>query len=118
MEFPNAQNDVLSILSWFSQTFSRPSYKLFSAFIISFIQLGKEAHTSSLVRTLSGSFLQRSLSSFTRFLGKNAWTMEEVFAIALTRFFHTLRIKAHSPLFLLVDDTLVEKTGKKILGCA
>lgn len=118
MEFQNAKNDVLFILSWFSETFSSPSFKLFSAFVVSFIQLGKEAHTSSLVRTLSGSFLQRSLSSFTRFLGKNAWTMEEVFAIALMRFFQTLRIKAHSPLFLLVDDTLVEKTGKKIPGCA
>jgi len=44
--------------------------------------------------------------------------MEEVSAIALTRFFQTLRIKPQSPLFLLVDDTLVEKTGQKIPGCA
>lgn len=118
MRFQNAKNDVLLILSWFSEAFSRPSCKLFSAFIVSFIQLGKEAHTSSLVRSLSGHFLQRSLSSFTRFLGKNAWAMEEVLEIALHRFFQTLRIKAHSVLFLLLDDTLVEKTGKKIPGCA
>jgi SRSO17 transposase len=118
MRFQNAKNDVLLILSWFSEAFSRPSCKLFSAFIVSFIQLGKEAHTSSLVRSLSGHFLQRSLSSFTRFLGKNAWATEEVLEIALHQFFHTLRIKAHSVLFLLLDDTLVEKTGKKIPGCA
>ena len=118
MRFPNAKNDILFILSWFSEAFSRPSCKLFSAFIVSFIQLGKEAHTSSLVRVLSDSFLQRSLCSFTRFLGKNAWALEEVLEIALQQFFYTLRIKAHSVLFLLVDDTLVEKTGKKIPGCA
>ena len=86
MEFKNAKNDILSILSWFSGAFSSPSFKLFSAFIIGFIQLEKEAHTSSWVQTLSHSFLQRSLSSFTRFLGKNTWAMEEVFAIALIRF--------------------------------
>jgi hypothetical protein len=33
------------------------------------------------------------------------------------RFFKTLKIKADSVLFLLVDDTLTEKTGKKIPGC-
>jgi hypothetical protein len=118
MRIQNAKKDVLFILSWFSGTFSRPSFKLFSSFIISFIQLGKEAHTSSMVQSLSGSFLSRSLSSFTRFLGKNAWAMEGVWEISLQHFFHTLRIKARSVLFLLVDDTLVEKTGKKIPGCA
>lgn len=118
MRFQNAKNDLLSILSWFSETFSSPPYKLFSAFMISFIQVGKEAHTSSLVRILSGSFHKRSLSNFTRFLGKNAWTREKVWEIARQRFVHTLCIKAHSVLFLLVDDTLVEKTGKTIPGCA
>jgi hypothetical protein len=44
--------------------------------------------------------------------------MEEVAEIALDRFFQTLGIKTHSVLFLIVDDTLAEKTGKKIPGCA
>jgi len=118
MRIQNAKNDVWFILSWFSDAFSRPSFKLFSSFIISFIQLGKEVHTSSMVHSLSASFMQRSLSCFTRFLGKNAWALEEVMGVALQRFFHTLRIKPHSPLFLIVDDTITEKTGKKIPGCA
>ena len=83
-------------------------------FIIGFIQLGKEAHTSSMVQSLSFSFLHRSLSSFTRFLGQNVWAMEEVAETTLEQFFHTLRIKAHSVVFLIVDDTIIQKSGKRI----
>jgi len=118
MKLQNAKEDLQSILSCFSEAFSRPSFKIFSSFIIGFIQLGKEIHTSSMVQSLSGSFLHRSLSSFTRFLGQNVWALEEITEIALHQFFHTLRIKAHSILFLIVDDTLTEKTGKKIPGCS
>jgi hypothetical protein len=118
MGFKNAKADLQFILSWFSESFSRPSFKIFSSFIIGFTQLGKEVHTSSMVQSLSFSFLRRSLSSFTRFLGKNVWAMEEVAETALEQFFHTLRIKAHSVLFLIVDDTIIQKSGKKIPGCA
>ncbi len=118
MRIPNAQQDVLCILSWFREAFSSPSFKLFSSFIVGFIQLGKEGHTSSMVQSLSRSFLSRSLSSFTRFLGKNSWAMDEVLATALHKFFHTLKIKGRSVVFLLLDDTIIRKTGKKIPGCA
>jgi hypothetical protein len=118
MELRNAKQDLRFILSWFSESFSRPSFKLFSSFIIGFIQLGKEAHTSSMVQSLSFSFLHRSLSSFTRFLGQNVWAMEEVAETTLEQFFHTLRIKAHSVVFLVVDDTIIQKSGKRIPGCA
>jgi hypothetical protein len=118
MEIENAKQDIQKLLSCFSEAFSRPSFKIFSSFIIGFIQLGKEVHTSSMVQSLTHSFLHRSLSSFTRFLGKNVWTMEQVAGTALDQFFYTLRIKAHSVLFLIVDDTIVEKTGKKIPGCS
>jgi DDE superfamily endonuclease len=114
----NAKQDIQKLLSFFSEAFSRPSFKLFSSFVIGFIQLGKETHTSSMVQSLSFSFLHRSLSSFTRFLGQNVWSMEEVAETALEQFFHTLRIKAHSVLFLIVDDTITQKSGKKIPGCA
>jgi len=118
MNIRNAKQDIQKILSCFSEAFSRPSFKLFSSYIIGFIQLGKETHTSSMVQSLSFSFLHRSLSSFTRFLGQNVWAMEEVAETALEQFFHTLRIKAHCVLFLIVDDTILQKTGKKIPGCA
>jgi hypothetical protein len=118
MNSQNAKQDIQKLLSCFSEVFSRPSFKLFSSFVIGFIQLGKETHTSSMVQSLSFSFLHRSLSSFTRFLGQNVWTMEEVADTALEQFFHTLRIKAHSVLFLILDDTIIQKTGKKIPGCA
>ncbi len=42
MEFKNAKEDIQFILSFFSETFSRPSIKVFSSFVISFIQAGKE----------------------------------------------------------------------------
>jgi len=118
MKIENAKQDIQKLLSCFSEVFSRPSFKIFSSFIIAFIQLGKELHTSSMVQSLAHCFLHRSLSSFTRFLGNNVWAMEEVAETTLYQFFHTLRIKAHSVLFLVVDDTLAEKTGKKIPGCA
>ncbi len=117
MRFRNAKQDVQFILSWFQEAFSSPSFKLFSSFILGFIQLGKEGHTSSMVQSLARSFLSRSLSSFTRFLGKNAWAVDEVLALALQKFFHTLKIQARSIVFLLLDDTIVKKTGKKIPGC-
>jgi hypothetical protein len=50
-------------------------------------------------------------------LGKSLWTVEEVTDIALHQFFQTLRITVRDVLFLIVDDTLVKKTGKKIPGC-
>ena len=83
-----------------------------------FIQLGKEVHTSSMVQSLARSFFHRSLCSFTRFLGQNVWAVEEVVQTALGQFFQILHIKAQSVLFLIIDDTLVPKTGKKIPGCA
>jgi len=117
MRFRNAKQDVQFILSWFQGAFSSPSFKLFSSFVIGFIQLGKEGHTSSMVRSLARSFLARSLSSFTRFLGKNAWAVDKVLALALQNFFYTFKIQARSIVFLLLDDTIVKKTGKKIPGC-
>jgi hypothetical protein len=117
MRRANAKKDVLLILSWFREAFSSPSFKIFSSFIVAFIQLGKEGHTSSMVHSLSRSFLSRSLSSFTRFLGKNVWALDEVWATALQKFFHTLKIKARSVVFLFLDDTIIKKTGKKIPGC-
>ncbi len=118
VKIKNAKQDIQRLLSCFSETFSRPSFKLFSSFIIGFIQLGKETHTSSMVQSLSFSFLHRSLSSFTRFLGQNVWTMEEVAETAVQEFFRILRIKAHCVLFLIVDDTIIQKSGKRIPGCA
>ncbi len=118
MRFTNAKQDVQFILSWFQEAFSSPSFQLFSSFVVGFIQLGKEGHTSSMVQSLARSFLSRSLSSFTRFLGKNAWSLDEVLGVALQRFFDTLKIQARSIVFFLLDDTMIEKTGKKIPGCA
>jgi len=118
MRFQDAKQDVLFILSWFREAFSSPSFKIFSSFVVGFIQLGKEGHTSSMVQSLARSFLSRSLSSFTRFLGKNAWAMDEVLAMAIHKFFHTLKIQARSVVFLLLDDTIIKKTGKRIPGCA
>jgi hypothetical protein len=118
MPMKESKNDVRFILSWFSNAFSRPSFKLFSTFIVGFIQLGKEAHTSSMVQSLAQSYLQRSLSSFTRFLAESPWTAQVLGQIALERFFRVLRIKARSILFFIVDDTIIKKTGKKIPGCA
>jgi hypothetical protein len=118
MKIENTKQDIQKLLSCFSEAFSRPSFKIFSSFIIAFIQLGKETHTSTMVQFLSFSFLHRSLSSFTRFLGQNVWAMEEVAETTLEQFFHTLRIRTHSVLFLIVDDTIIPKSGKKIPGCA
>lgn len=118
MAMKDSKNDVRFILSWFSNAFSRPSFRIFSTFIVGFIQLGKEAHTSSMVQSLAQSYLQRSLSSFTRFLGESCWTAQELAQITVERFFRALRIKARSILFFIVDDTIIKKTGKKIPGCA
>src|SRR4030042_1277300 len=109
MNIRNAKQDIQYLLSCFSEVFSRPSFKLFSSFIIGFIQLGKETHTSSMVQSLSFSFLHRSLSSFTRFLGQNVWAVEEVAETVLEQFFHTLQIKTYSVLFLIVDDSIILK---------
>jgi hypothetical protein len=112
----NAKNDIQNILSWFSEAFSSPSFKFFCAYVIGFIQLGKEAHTSSTVQSLIQSTWERSLSSFTRFLADYIWDHEKLVRTAVDRFFYTLKIKPGSVLFLLVDDTLAQKTGKKIPG--
>lgn len=116
MRFKNAKQDTQDILSWFVEDFSRPSFKLFSSFIISFIQLGKEVHTSSMVQSLTP--LSKSLSSFTRFLGKNLWDADELVNSSLKHFFSSLHIHTRSVVFLILDDTIARKSGKKIPGCA
>jgi len=118
MRLQNGRQDVGFILSWFSEAFSRPSFRIFSSFVVGFIQLGKEPHSSSMVQSVSRSSIQRSLCSFTRFLGQNVWAMEEVMEKALWRFFHCIKIRSHSVVFLIVDDTIVHKAGRKIPGCA
>jgi hypothetical protein len=71
-----------------------------------------------MVRSLvQHSILCRSLCSFTRFLGENKWSAEEVTKTALFEFFQTLRMTVRDVVFLIVDDTLAKKTGKKIPGC-
>ncbi|MGB9774890.1 MAG: IS701 family transposase, partial [Bacteroidota bacterium] len=90
---------------------------MFSSFILSFIQLGKEPHTSSMVQSRTRAFLRRTLSSFTRFLGDNVWSIEEVTQTALYQFFDKLRITVRDVLFLIVDDTIAKKSGKRIPGC-
>ena len=117
MRCQNAKEDICLVLSWVSEAFSRPSFKILSSFVVGFIQLGKEAHTSSMVQYLSRSYLSRSLSSFTRFLAENTWTKEQLVEIALRRFFDRLRIKARCVVFLIIDDTIAQKSGKKIPGC-
>jgi hypothetical protein len=113
----HAKNDIRNILSWFSEAFSSPSFKFFCAYVIGFIQLGRETHTSSTVQSLIQSTWERSLASFTRFLASYVWDQEQLVKTALERFFGSLKIKEDSVLFLLVDDTLAQKTGKKIPGC-
>jgi hypothetical protein len=117
MRFQNGKKDLQSILSWFSESFSRPSFKLFSSFIVSFIQLGKENHTSSMVQSLTSPFLHRSLPSFTRFLGQNCWAVQEVAETVVEQFFRVLGLTAQSVLFFIIDDTLIHKTGTHIPGC-
>lgn len=117
MRDENAKNDIQNILSWFSEAFSSPSFKFFCAYVVGFIQLGKETHTSSTVQVLIQSTWARSLSSFTRFLADYVWSQEQLVGMAMERFFKTLKIKTNSVLFLVVDDTLSEKTGKKMPGC-
>ena len=116
MRFKNAKQDTQDILYWFVEDFSRPSFKLFSSFIISFIQLGKEVHTSSMVQSLTP--LSKSLSSFTRFLGKNLWDADELVNSSLKHFFSSLHIHTRSVVFLILDDTIARKSGKKIPECA
>src|SRR4030043_378927 len=118
MKIQNAKQEIPKLLSCFSKTFSSPSFKIFSSFIPGFIPLGKEPPPPSMVQSLTHPFLHRSLSSFTRFLGQNIWALEEVAQVALEQFFDTLRIQTHSVLFLIIDDTLVQKSGKKIPGCS
>ena len=118
MWLQNAKQDIPLILSWFSEAFSRPSFRIFSSFVVGFIQLGKEPHSSSMVQSVAQLSVRRSLCSFTRFLGENVWATEEVMEKTLGRFFHFLKIRASSVVFLIVDDTIVHKTGRKIPGCA
>ena len=39
MRCQNAKEDIRLVLSWFSEAFSRPSFKIFSSFVVGFIQL-------------------------------------------------------------------------------
>jgi hypothetical protein len=59
MNIRNAKQDIQKLLSCFSEAFSRPSFKLFSSYIIGFIQLGKETHTSSMEALMGRALMGR-----------------------------------------------------------
>ena len=47
-------------------------------YLLGFIHLGKEPHTSTMVDSRANVFLYRAVGSFNRFLAEGVWSIEEV----------------------------------------
>jgi len=111
MRIKNARQETRTILSFFSESFSRPSFKFFSA-SSSVSSIGKKF-------TLLHGAIPYPLDHAPRIAlqlypvpGRIPLTVEEVTETALHQFFQRLQITVRDVLFLIVDDTLLKKTAR------
>jgi hypothetical protein len=107
---------LLSMLTEFSQYFSKPNYEYFKAYIWSMM-----INTASKCMTNTAQacfFMGKHVSSFERFLSENKWDINQVkkkmIEILLTRLYPNLVI--HNALLATYDTTLAEKASKEMVS--
>lgn len=117
-----SHEELSNFLKAFRSAFrNQPQFRHFQAYIVGLlIYLGRR-NLAGLSRAIPGS---RDASSVFRFIAKMEWDSEEVESVRwemlnrrTRRVLQAVRRKDKViPVFLVVDDTLVEKTGKQMEG--
>ena len=102
---------LLLLLGAFEPCFHAPSYRTFGLLVAGWIHcLGRRTITA--VALAAGAVGSRHISTFHRFFGRARWSLDAVGRVVFTLALAWLPPEA--PLVVLVDDTLVRKSGKGI----
>ena len=105
-------SELEEFLESFKDMLTKPQYKHFTRYLLGLITARKKN-----VEGISSNVLQApNRSNLTRFLIESVWDAEKAFKLALTRTYRRIDFKFGEIVYLIIDDTGTEKTGKHIQG--
>ena len=104
--------ELEEFLEPFKHMLTKPQYKHFSRYLLGLIAARKKN-----VEGISSHILQApNRSNLTRFLIESAWDAEAAFKLAQAKTYRRIDFKFGQVVYLIIDDTGTEKTGKHIQG--
>ncbi len=105
-------SELEEFLESFKDMLTKPQYKHFTRYLLGLIAARKKN-----VEGISSNLLQApNRSNLTRFLIESAWDAEAAFKHALAQIYRRIGFKFGEIVYLIIDDTGTEKTGKHIQG--
>ena len=112
MKISRIPAELEEFLESFKDMLTKPQYKHFTRYLLGLITARKRN-----VDGISSNLLQApNRSNLTRFLIESAWDAEEALKFALARTYRKIDFKFGEIVYLIIDDTGTEKTGKHIQG--
>jgi len=112
MKISQIPPELVEFLEPFKNMLTKPQYKHFSRYLLGLITARKKN-----VEGISSHFLQApDRSNMTRFLIESTWDAEAAFNLAQTKTYRKIDFKFGEIVYLIIDDTGTEKTGRHIQG--
>jgi len=102
------------MLTPFRQFMTAPQYKHFTRYVFGLVIAEKKKKTVEGINALYAE--QKDRSNLSRFLTQSPFQMEPILNKALERHWKHLNIRVRFNLFLLIDDSDTEKSGKHMEG--
>lgn len=114
MKIVEIPEDVRQLFDPFREVFSRPQFKHFVRLVLGLILPSSKNKT---IQAISQRYCQGTdRSCLTRFLERSPWSVEAAVNKALKLMYRRLPRPKGGLLYLIIDDSETEKTGKKIAG--
>ena len=110
---------LLSLLQWFSPCFTQPSFAYFVNFVVCLIAAVGRCTSTTVYRTSAG---DRHWTNYSRFLAHYRWSVRDLSQQLLLLLLHHCGLwrddQGRRRLCLIIDETIVEKTSKRLFGVA
>jgi len=111
--------ELLSLLQWFSPCFTQPSFGYFVDFVVCLIAAIGRCTSTTVYRTSAG---DRHWTNYSRFLAHYRWSVRDLSQQLLLLLLHHCDLwrddQGRRRLCLIIDETIVEKTSKRLFGVA
>jgi hypothetical protein len=111
--------ELLSLLVVFSPCFTRPGFVYFVQFVVAMVVGVGRITTTRVFRSSDGT---RHYTNYARFLSRYRWSVEDVaqrlLDLLVSRHALWLDHQGRQRLCLIIDETIVEKTSKRMFGVA
>ena len=107
---------MIAYLSSFRQAFSKPNWIYFQSFIFALLLVEGRKCVTNIAEVCF--FVERSLSSFQRFLSEYHWDLTEVIDHLVRLFLRELKdeMKIYGAYLMAIDTSIVSKSSKKMIG--